>query len=227
MTGILLILNLILIPRVFVLFSNRVLTLPRVLVLLSPLVAILILFEVSLLILGLVFLYCIIVFLSYNRERLNGQNDFFRILSLFVYVIVVVVTGAVWDGELRFRFELQDAAFGILNIYMFGFLFVLNEVNLIVRFVLIKLNLIPKDNEENSNSEQNAGRVIGLLERSIIYILVIFGEFTVIGIVIAAKGLSRFKKMEDRNFAEYVLIGTLCSFLSVILIFLLVKTLLA
>lgn len=59
--------------------------------------------------------------------------------------------------------------------------------------------------------ELNAGRIIGILERILIFFFVIIGQFAAVGFVIAAKGVVRYKELEDRNFAEYVLIGTLLS----------------
>ncbi len=57
------------------------------------------------------------------------------------------------------------------------------------------------------------GRTIGALERALALTLVLLGEDAAIGWIIAAKSLARFKALEDREFAEYFLIGTLASFL--------------
>ena len=52
---------------------------------------------------------------------------------------------------------------------------------------------------------------IGLVERVLIYAFVLSGQFGAIGFTLAAKGFTRFKELENRGFAEYVLIGTLLS----------------
>ena len=57
-----------------------------------------------------------------------------------------------------------------------------------------------------------AGRIIGMLERSIVFTLGLLGEFGAISFVLAAKSMARFKQLEERQFAEYYLIGTLLSF---------------
>jgi len=60
--------------------------------------------------------------------------------------------------------------------------------------------------------EYNAGRVIGILERWLIYsVLVVSNEYAVIALIIAAKGFTRFRQLDQREFAEYVLVGTLAS----------------
>ncbi|MBN8630400.1 MAG: DUF3307 domain-containing protein, partial [Rhodobacterales bacterium] len=58
-----------------------------------------------------------------------------------------------------------------------------------------------------------AGRVIGNLERGLIYALVIFGQAQGVGLLIAAKSILRFGAVkDDRRLSEYVIIGTLASF---------------
>lgn len=92
----------------------------------------------------------------------------------------------------------------------FGLLLAANEANLAIRAVLGGLNLKPGP-KTLDRSEYNRGRVIGLLERVLIYCFVLSGQFGAIGFTLAAKGFTRFKELEDRGFAEYVLIGTLLS----------------
>ncbi len=64
-----------------------------------------------------------------------------------------------------------------------------------------------------SASELARGRLIGVLERAIALTLVLLGEYGALGLVVAAKALARFRGMEERDFAEYFLIGTLASLL--------------
>ncbi len=58
---------------------------------------------------------------------------------------------------------------------------------------------------------KNIGAVIGILEREIILTLSLLGQFAAIGFVITAKSIARFKQLEDKDFAEKYLIGTLTS----------------
>jgi hypothetical protein len=55
------------------------------------------------------------------------------------------------------------------------------------------------------------GAAIGILERLLIVIFVLSGAVAAIGFVVAAKTLARFKQLDDRDFAEYYLLGTLAS----------------
>jgi hypothetical protein len=60
---------------------------------------------------------------------------------------------------------------------------------------------------------QNAGRVIGLLERALIFLMVMIDQPAGIGFLIAAKSILRFDTVsKDRQVTEYIIIGTLASF---------------
>ena len=64
-----------------------------------------------------------------------------------------------------------------------------------------------------SKSLPGAGRVIGHLERGLIFALVLFGQPQGVGLLIAAKSILRFGAVkDDRRLSEYVIIGTLASF---------------
>jgi hypothetical protein len=60
-------------------------------------------------------------------------------------------------------------------------------------------------------STARVGATIGVLERLIIVAFVLTNASAAIGLVIAAKTLARFKQLDDRQFAEYYLLGTLAS----------------
>ncbi len=60
-------------------------------------------------------------------------------------------------------------------------------------------------------SPLRVGEAIGILERLLIAALLLVRAEAAIGLVIAAKTLARFKQLDDREFAEYYLLGTLAS----------------
>jgi hypothetical protein len=97
----------------------------------------------------------------------------------------------------------------------FGMLLTANEANLLVRWLFGRLQIKPGSpslmGQAIDASEFNRGRIIGLLERVLIYAFVLTGQYGAIGFTLAAKGFTRFKELENRGFAEYVLIGTLLS----------------
>lgn len=104
-----------------------------------------------------------------------------------------------------------------VQLVLLGVLFAANEANLIIRAVFDWLRLKPQlrtgvaGASELDVGEYNRGRVIGLLERALLYLFVLQGQYGAIGFVLAAKAFTRFKALDDRPFAEYVLVGTLLS----------------
>jgi hypothetical protein len=65
---------------------------------------------------------------------------------------------------------------------------------------------------ENFDSLANAGKWIGIIERVLILILVLKGQFEAIGLLIAAKSIIRFSEKDRTEIkTEYLLIGTLMS----------------
>src|SRR5574341_56551 len=69
-----------------------------------------------------------------------------------------------------------------------------------------------------SATELARGRMIGVLERGLALTLVLLGQYGALGLLIAAKALARFRALEDRDFAEYFLIGTLASLLHALVV---------
>lgn len=55
------------------------------------------------------------------------------------------------------------------------------------------------------------GSLIGILEREIILLLGLMGQYGAVGFVLTAKSLARYKQLEKKAFAEKYLVGTLLS----------------
>jgi hypothetical protein len=58
----------------------------------------------------------------------------------------------------------------------------------------------------------NGGKLIGQLERALIFLFIFIGQPAGIGFLVAAKSILRFEEAKRQKLAEYVLIGTLLSF---------------
>jgi len=89
-----------------------------------------------------------------------------------------------------------------------GLLLCIGEANSIIRLFVLHFQLMPP---EAAPSEPGRGRIIGALERAILYCLILMSQFSAIGFILAAKAMARFKDLENRDFAEYFLAGTLLS----------------
>ena len=57
------------------------------------------------------------------------------------------------------------------------------------------------------------GQTIGILERMVMLSFVLLGQWSALGFVLTAKSVARFKELENKEFAETYLVGTLTSFL--------------
>ncbi|MBO0960571.1 DUF3307 domain-containing protein [Neobacillus sp. MM2021_6] len=62
-----------------------------------------------------------------------------------------------------------------------------------------------------SKHDLSRGKLIGYLERLLVLVLTFYSAYPAIGFIVAAKSIARFKQMDDRNWAEYFLLGTLTS----------------
>lgn len=83
--------------------------------------------------------------------------------------------------------------------------------------------------EEGSAEKQekeNAGEWIGILERIITLSFVLTDSYTAIAFALTAKSIARFKELENKDFAEYYLLGTSTSVATALLAGIILKFLL-
>ncbi|AMJ41247.1 DUF3307 domain-containing protein [Anaerotignum propionicum] len=73
------------------------------------------------------------------------------------------------------------------------------------------LYIVDGDSSDQEENDPQVGRIIGKVERIIISILILCNQFGAIGFVLTAKSIARYKQLEDKNFAEKYLVGTLTS----------------
>lgn len=118
-------------------------------------------------------------------------------------------------------------------VYAAGICITSFELNNPIALFLKRTRLMPQstlaaaDQPSIAASDEPArGRVIGVMERAIVFVLAVTGNLSSLGLVLAAKAFARFRQLDDRDFAEYVLIGTLVSITGALLVGLAMKALL-
>lgn len=74
--------------------------------------------------------------------------------------------------------------------------------------------------------KENAGEWIGILERIITLSFVLTGSYTAIAFALTAKSIARFKELENKDFAEYYLLGTSTSVATALLAGMILKIIL-
>ncbi len=69
-----------------------------------------------------------------------------------------------------------------------------------------------RDKLPEAENLANAGKWIGMVERTIILVFVYYGQYSAIGLLVAAKGIIRFNEKDRQEIkTEYLVIGTLMS----------------
>ena len=80
--------------------------------------------------------------------------------------------------------------------------------------------LPPRDEDEAGTGRQSVrvelkhGQIIGMIERLTLALLIANGQFQSMAFFFAAKGLIRSKELEKRTWSDYLLLGSLTSFLT-------------
>jgi hypothetical protein len=209
------------------------------------LLAVLVLFSFNTSLLAAVLAISLIGVANIVFESQVDPKNGYRLLSLLVVVLVPGFWVASEDTftlhslvsvgitHLSDHLPLFDMAGSVTEkevlLVTFGFLVLANETNILVRAVFHHFHLEPQQaadtkgdeirSEVVDTKEYNAGRVIGFLERWLMFLVVLHSEnLSALAFIIAAKGLARMKQLENKQFAEYMLIGTLLSTLAAVLV---------
>lgn len=145
----------------------------------------------------------------------RGENKrlwFFidQLLHIIVIILVVFLTlGPFGKPDERVMERLLTIATGVVILLM--------PSSVVIRNVLSKwapATAIKTDKIETS-SLLHAGMMIGYLERILVFIFILNGQWAAIGFLVTAKSVFRFSDLkvgQDRKLTEYILIGTLLSF---------------
>ncbi|TII06935.1 DUF3307 domain-containing protein [Streptococcus suis] len=100
------------------------------------------------------------------------------------------------------------------------FIFLISKpVNILFKLYFSKYQVAEGEEEQTVTG---AGALIGQLERLIMGIFLLLGQYTAIGLVFTAKSIARYDKIsKSQAFAEYYLIGSLFSIISVLVLYVL------
>lgn len=139
-----------------------------------------------------------------------------------LHILSLLIVYYFWFQPDWHTIELLDSP--IFWIYATAILFLTSVSGILIQVVLKKWSddLVVMEND----SLKDAGKYIGILERLLIFLLIIAGFWQPIGFLIAAKSIFRFgdlKEAKDRKLTEYILMGTLLSFTLAIVTSLVVK----
>lgn len=148
------------------------------------------------------------------QKRHTKRTLFFIDQFLHLLVILIVYWFFIADG-VGFDHLLTNHTLLLLTCV----LFLTIPVSIIMKIIFLKWNI--SKIVEGNESLKDAGKYIGILERVLVFVFVIFDHWEAVGFLITAKSVFRFgdlRESKERKLTEYILIGTLISFGIAILI---------
>ncbi len=163
-----------------------------------------------------------LLYLCQKRRRgasepfLYGLDQALHATGILIFVAVFRyynLTVSLLPGIVRVLSLLTAEAASFLQ-WLCILLIILRPVNVTIKHLLAQY----RPDGDTPGGVRNVGALIGALERIIIVLLLRAGQYSAIGLVLTAKSVARYDKIsKDQTFAEYYLLGTLLSTLSVIL----------
>jgi hypothetical protein len=144
---------------------------------------------------------------SYQRPEVK-----FFLIDQFLHLLVILGS---WYFIFCKTFDIRNTWEGITNsehfwIILTAFIFLSLPTSIFIGHAT--KNWRDKIPDVNTESLASAGKWIGIIERTIILILVLVSQYEAIGLIVAAKALLRFNENNRPEIkTEYLLIGTLIS----------------
>lgn len=142
-------------------------------------------------------------------------------------IFIVSCLFVAWGGEVKLLKFIINAAnnLGIdikqFSRWILSILVVCKPTNIALKSIIGKFNPRFADGKPNA-LKMNAGAFIGNVERILILIFLVIGEYASVGLIFAAKSIIRFSEIskdKDKELADYYIVGTLTSLLSVIIVY--------
>jgi hypothetical protein len=145
---------------------------------------------------------------SWLSQKFSGRNFFFADQAFHLLVIVFACWFYTQIYGLNQWWEVPVKIVAVIT----GFILCAKPSNIIIQHLFLSFKIQTPD-ENGSDSEDislpNAGKLIGLVERTLALALILIQQYSAVGLIIAAKSILRFKGTQK---SEYVLVGTLLSF---------------
>lgn len=137
---------------------------------------------------------------SYSKDTIVAFT-----LDQLAHIAVLIIIACLWQEKSNwtapyFMF-IKDI---YLPEYILAVLVLVKPSNILIKKILAAHQL----HEKSSNK---IGSLIGTLERSLTFLLIMAGQFSAVGFLVTAKSILRFKDTQTEK-TEYVLAGTLLSF---------------
>lgn len=166
--------------------------------------------------------------------RTNRQQQIAFVVDQLAHLIaIVLIYQSLWTADdtpvwwFQWEYLLRIILFILIitkpmNI-VFKLFFSKYQVKELSQLLLEKTSPTLQQKEIQEETVAGAGALIGNLERIIMGLFLILGQYVAIGLVFTAKSIARYDRIsKSQAFAEYYLIGSLFSIISVLIIYLVI-----
>jgi Protein of unknown function (DUF3307) len=141
----------------------------------------------------------------------KSKRNWFFIDQLLHIVSIVLIANVYQNGYITVDIEALLQSKNI--VFVTGYVILTLPMSIIIQKTLMPWSDLI--GEADDDSLLNAGKYIGILERSFVFVFILANRWEAVGFLLAAKSVFRFgdlKESKDRKLTEYILLGTLLSF---------------
>lgn len=152
-------------------------------------------------------------------DRTSSWASYIFVVDQILHLSVIV--GVVWVTHEYIAFPdcVNNVTETIIAVIT-GCLLCMKPANIVIKNALTGLGLSVNSDTKSNDSLDKAGRWIGTCERLLVLALIMLGSYEAIAFIIAAKSILRYNQTGQ---TEYVLVGTLLSFVVAVVIGILLR----
>ena len=156
-------------------------------------------------------------------------------IDQILHLLTILIVGGIYLDIKYFDFTIWSYALGSDKIWfiIFGYALVTTPLSFVIGRLTQNWNIEIKESSKTELSQNdgngglaNAGKWIGILERTLILTFVFIQQYTAIGFIFAAKSVFRFGDLTNNKChkkTEYIIVGSFLSFTISILIGLIIN----
>lgn len=167
-----------------------------------------------------------------GKVYLKSDTVWIFLLDQFCHLITLIIAWSFFTDQLDSWVSWGTNLYADQKILVLiaGYLIVTLPTSKVILSLINKWSLQNDANQNLDESLKGGGKIIGILERVLIFTFVCLNQYEAIGFLLAAKSVFRFGDLtqaKDQRRTEYILIGTLLSFSLAIFIGIAVKKILS
>lgn len=151
----------------------------------------------------------------YTRKK--GKEGSFFFGDQLVHIIALLIITIFYINRCGISFVVDISTEYLL--IALAFIACSKPANIFIKNIFSSFKIKVPTNEESDTDQAdvptddkslpNAGKLIGIMERFLVLALILVGQYSAVGLIIAAKSILRYKTPLKN---EYILVGTLLSF---------------